>query len=76
MKPGGLIRVHTTVLQPNSQYKSLLISEETTSDELLSLLLLCYNLLEPVEHYSLYEVSLFYIILIGEKSININIKVR
>uniref|UniRef100_A0A336M7Z2 CSON011803 protein n=1 Tax=Culicoides sonorensis TaxID=179676 RepID=A0A336M7Z2_CULSO len=56
MKPGGLIRVHTSVLQPNSQYKSLLISEETSSDELLSLLLSCYNLLEPVEYYSLYEV--------------------
>lgn len=56
MKPGGLIRVHTSALQPNSQYKSLLISEETTSDELLTLLLSCYSLLEPVEQYSLYEV--------------------
>ncbi|XP_049549305.1 uncharacterized protein LOC125960142 [Anopheles darlingi] len=55
-KPGGLIRVHTSALQPNSQYKSLLISEETTSDELLSLLLSCYNSLEPVEQFSLYEV--------------------
>ncbi|XP_063701134.1 uncharacterized protein LOC134831347 [Culicoides brevitarsis] len=56
MKPGGLIRVHTSALQPTSQYKSLLISEETSADELLSLLLSCYNLLEPVEYYSLYEV--------------------
>ncbi|XP_055642198.1 uncharacterized protein LOC129778994 [Toxorhynchites rutilus septentrionalis] len=55
-KPGGLIRVHTSVLQPNSQYKSLLISEDTTSDELLSLLLSCYNSAEPVEQFSLYEV--------------------
>ncbi|XP_058060085.1 uncharacterized protein LOC131210810 [Anopheles bellator] len=55
-KPGGLIRVHTSALQPNSQYKSLLISEDTTSDELLSLLLSCYNSLEPVEQFSLYEV--------------------
>ncbi|XP_058448047.1 uncharacterized protein LOC131428264 [Malaya genurostris] len=55
-KPGGLIRVHTSALQPNSQYKSLLISEETTSDELLALLLSCYNSLEPVEQFSLYEV--------------------
>ncbi|ETN68042.1 hypothetical protein AND_000121 [Anopheles darlingi] len=55
-KPGGLIRVHTSALQPNSQYKSLLISEETTSDELLSLLLSCYNSMEPVEQFSLYEV--------------------
>lgn len=55
-KPGGLIRVHTSALQPNSQYKSLLISEETTSDELLALLLSCYNSIEPVEQFSLYEV--------------------
>lgn len=56
MKPGGLIRVHTTALQQTSQYKSLLISEQTTSDELLGLLLSCYNSPEPVEEFSLYEV--------------------
>ena len=56
MKPGGLIRVHTSALQQASQYKSLLISELTTSDELLTLLLSCYNLTEPVEEFSLYEV--------------------
>lgn len=56
MKTGGLIRVHTSALQQTSQYKSLLISEQTTSDELLGLLLSCYNLTEPVEDFSLYEV--------------------
>lgn len=56
IKPGGLIRVHTSVLQPTSLYKSLFISEETTSDELLTLLLSCYSLDEPVEQFSLYEV--------------------
>jgi hypothetical protein len=56
VKTGGLIRVHTTALQQTSQYKSLMISEQTTSDELLSLLLSCYNLNEPVEDFSLYEV--------------------
>ena len=56
MKPGGLIRVHTSALQQTSQYKSLLISERTTSDELLGLLLSCYNSTEPVEEFSLYEV--------------------
>jgi hypothetical protein len=56
MKTGGLIRVHTSALQQTSQYKSLLISEQTTADELLSLLLSCYNLSEPVEDFSLYEV--------------------
>jgi hypothetical protein len=56
MKPGGLIRVHTSAMQSNSQYKSLVISEETTSDELLSLLLQCCNSVEAVEQFSLYEV--------------------
>lgn len=56
LRPGGLIRVHTSALQPTSQYKSLVISEGTTSDELLSLLLSCYNSLEPVEQFSIYEV--------------------
>ncbi|XP_034472077.1 uncharacterized protein LOC117779864 [Drosophila innubila] len=56
LKPGGLIRVHTSALQPSSQYKSLVISEETNCDELLQLLLGCYSSLEPVENFSLYEV--------------------
>lgn len=56
MKTGGLIRVHTSALQQTSQYKSLLISEKTTSDELLGLLISCYNLTEPVEEFSIYEV--------------------
>lgn len=58
MKPGGLIRIHTSVLEPTSLYKSLFISEETTSDELLTLLLSCFNLTEPVEQYSIYEVCI------------------
>uniref|UniRef100_A0A6B2EAM0 Ras-associating domain-containing protein n=1 Tax=Phlebotomus kandelakii TaxID=1109342 RepID=A0A6B2EAM0_9DIPT len=56
LKAGGLVRVHTSALQPLSQYKSLVISEETTSDELLGLLLTTYNSAEPVEQFSLYEV--------------------
>ena len=56
IKSGGLIRVHTSALQQTSQYKSLLISELTTSDELLGLLISCYNSTEPVEEFSLYEV--------------------
>lgn len=57
-KPGGLIRVHTSTLEPTSLYKSLFISEETTSDELLILLLSCFNSTDAVEQYSLYEVSI------------------
>lgn len=39
-----------------SKYKSLLISEKTTVDELIQMLLNCYNSSERVEQFSLYEV--------------------
>ncbi|CAG2056430.1 unnamed protein product [Timema podura] len=39
-----------------SQYKSLLISDRTTVDELIQILLSCYNSKEQVEQFSLYEV--------------------
>jgi len=41
---------------PQSQYKSLLISDRTTVDEVIQLLLNCYNSKERVEQFSLYEV--------------------
>lgn len=39
-----------------SHYKSLLIAERTTVDELIAILLKCYNSQERVEQFSLYEV--------------------
>ncbi|XP_018329230.1 uncharacterized protein LOC108739708 [Agrilus planipennis] len=55
-KRGGLVKVYDSVLNTNSQYKSLLISAQTTVDEVISLLLTCYNSKERVEQFSLYEV--------------------
>ncbi|GBP68766.1 hypothetical protein EVAR_83498_1 [Eumeta japonica] len=57
MRPGGLVKVYDSALMSSSQYKSLLISERTTADELLSILLHCYHSTEGVERFSLYEVS-------------------
>ncbi|XP_060517044.1 uncharacterized protein LOC132696309 isoform X2 [Cylas formicarius] len=54
---GGLVKVHDSVLNSNSQYKSLLLSARTSVDELIALLLNCYNNKEPVEQFSLYEVN-------------------
>ncbi|XP_044740409.1 uncharacterized protein LOC123301630 isoform X2 [Chrysoperla carnea] len=54
---GGLVKVYDSALMSNSQYKSLLISARTTSDELIALLLSCYGSSEPIEQFSLYEVS-------------------
>lgn len=53
---GGLVKVHDSALNANSQYKSLLISARTTVDELIALLLQCSNSKERVEQFSLYEV--------------------
>ncbi|KYM80703.1 hypothetical protein ALC53_08872 [Atta colombica] len=48
--PFGFGRLH------DSKYKSLLVSEQTTVDELIQMLLSCYSSKEPVEQFSLYEV--------------------
>ncbi|XP_022180421.1 uncharacterized protein LOC111040722 [Myzus persicae] len=56
-KKGGLVKVYDAELMPGSKYKSLLISERTTVDELIRILLNCYNSKEQVEQFSLYELS-------------------
>lgn len=56
MRPGGLVKIYDSALMSSSQYKSLLISERTTADELLAILLNCYDSREAVERFSLYEV--------------------
>nr|CAD7453162.1 unnamed protein product [Timema tahoe] len=53
---GGLVKIYDSILMPASQYKSLLISDRTTVDELIQILLSCYNSKEQVEQFSLYEV--------------------
>ncbi|XP_045470095.1 uncharacterized protein LOC123677555 [Harmonia axyridis] len=54
---GGLVKIYDSVLNSNSQYKCLLVSAKTSSDELIALLLNCYNSKERVEQFSLYEVN-------------------
>ncbi|KAK6623329.1 hypothetical protein RUM43_009181 [Polyplax serrata] len=56
MRRGGLVKIYDSVLMPGSQYKSLLIAERTTVDELIQILLNCYNSQERVEQFSLFEV--------------------
>lgn len=56
MRRGGLVKVYDSALNSNSQYKSLLISARTTSDELIGLLLTCCGSSERIEQFSLYEV--------------------
>ncbi|XP_046403556.1 uncharacterized protein LOC124169108 isoform X2 [Ischnura elegans] len=53
---GGLVKIYDSVLMTGSQYKSILISDRTTVDELIQILLNCYNSKERVEQFSLYEV--------------------
>ncbi|XP_014251642.1 uncharacterized protein LOC106667900 [Cimex lectularius] len=56
IRNGGLVKIYDSVLMPGSKYKSLLISEYTSVDELIQILLNCYNSKERVEQFSLYEV--------------------
>ena len=57
MKKGGVVKIHDSVLMEESQYKCLFISEETTVEEVIMILLHCYGLekLERAERYSMYE---------------------
>ncbi|XP_037069005.1 uncharacterized protein LOC119090324 [Pollicipes pollicipes] len=57
MRHGGLVKVFDSVLMAESQYKSLLVSERTTLDQLIQLLLNCYKSSESVNSFSLYEVG-------------------
>ncbi|KAL1124494.1 hypothetical protein AAG570_001120, partial [Ranatra chinensis] len=56
IRHGGLVKVYDSVLMPGSKYKSLLISDRTTVDDLIQILLNCYSSSERVEQFSLYEV--------------------
>lgn len=60
MRPGGLVKIYDSALMSSSQYKCILTSERTTADELLAILLHCYDSTEGVERFSLYEVRVTY----------------
>lgn len=51
------MKIYDSALMSSSQYKCILTSEQTTADELLAILLHCYDSNEGVERFSLYEVS-------------------
>uniref|UniRef100_A0A8D8XG26 Ras-associating domain-containing protein n=2 Tax=Cacopsylla melanoneura TaxID=428564 RepID=A0A8D8XG26_9HEMI len=53
---GALVKIYDSAVMPESKYKSLLISDRTTVDDLIQILLNCYSSTERVEKFSLYEV--------------------
>ena len=57
MRKGGLVKVYDSVLMEESQYKCLLISEETSVEDVIKLLLYCYGLekIERADRYCMYE---------------------
>ncbi|XP_023345854.1 uncharacterized protein LOC111714872 [Eurytemora carolleeae] len=59
MRKGGLVRIHDSVLMEESKYKCLLISDETTVEDVIRILLNCYGLenLEDVTRFCLFEVK-------------------
>jgi hypothetical protein len=56
MRRGGLVKVYDSCLMSGSLYKSLLLSDRTKVEELIQLLLYCYNSKEKVSKFALYEV--------------------
>lgn len=59
MRKGGIVRIHDSVLMAESKYKCLLISEQTTVNEVIRILFHCYGMegTEKEENYCLYEVA-------------------
>ncbi|GAU89328.1 hypothetical protein RvY_01887 [Ramazzottius varieornatus] len=55
-KEGGLLKVHDSCLNQMSRYKSLLIAEETTVEEVIRLLLSCHDSSESPDDFLLSEV--------------------
>ena len=57
MKKGGVVKIHDSVLMEESRYKCLLISEDTSVEEVVTLLLHCYGLerVERAGRYCLHE---------------------
>ena len=58
MRKGGLVRIYDSVLMSESQYKSLLISEETTVRDVVMILFHCYGLAagsSSASSFNLYE---------------------
>ena len=59
IRSSGLVRIHDSVLMAESKYKCLLVSDITTTTEVISILFRCYGLedVERVERYQLCEVG-------------------
>lgn len=57
MKRGGLVKIYDCCLMSASRYKSLLISDHTNVEELIQLLLNCYDSNERPSKFALYEVG-------------------
>lgn len=57
MRKGGLVKVYDSILMEESQYKCLLISDETSVDDVIKILLFCYGLekVERSDRYCMYE---------------------
>ncbi|XP_076304204.1 uncharacterized protein LOC143222114 [Tachypleus tridentatus] len=57
MRRGGLVKIYDGCLMAESLYKSLLVSDKTTVEEVIQLVLHCYNSKERPSLFSLYELS-------------------
>jgi hypothetical protein len=53
-RQGGLVKIHDSEIRPDSVYKSIILSQDTTVEDTISILRNCYHT-ERSEEYSLHE---------------------
>ena len=56
-KTGGRVKIYDDQIRPDSVYKSIIISRETTVSDTLEILLSCYNNLLDNQNIALYETN-------------------
>lgn len=56
IKTGGHIKIFTSFLSEETQYRNMVISDETNSDDVIALLLSFFNMNDPIEEFSIYQV--------------------
>ena len=54
-RQGGLVKIHDSEIRTDSVYKSIILSQDTTVEDTISILRNCYHREGNEEDYSLYE---------------------
>jgi hypothetical protein len=55
VRQGFVVKIHDSEIRPDSVYKSIILSQESTVEDTITILRNCYHSLEPDNSYSLHE---------------------